>query len=426
MRDWSTCWISKRLTQPLTILTTHDLDRAYCHNRSLQDVAPLDSGDGIGGDMKYLPARELTFGFADAKGYQQGASRELFSRLYSRSDDVDRLHGSSCYFIIGDKGSGKTALATYFINGLHSKATALSLFVTKEAFNKFLDFRARENVPATDYGDIWKAIILLVLFRWRSQHSVSADQALDQSCIRLNEIIDRLTYGVFDLSVESAFDLICEQRAEFFQELNSSILSPAVAPRFSVYLRVVRTRLLEALTKFPAVDTSYYCFIDGLDVRPTNIASEPAITHDEHTRNVTGLVSATWTLNTEDLKPHFGTSVRAIALIRPDIFERMEFQNINNIFRENAVLTDHDVNFRSYRSSSIFTFADHLLYCQPEFFDKEQDYKAGLTWDKYLPDKMAHGGTFDSDPSQATRRQTIRSRPFSDSHLIDHGTSFIS
>jgi DNA replication protein DnaC len=63
-----------------------------------------------------LPVSELNFGFADAQNYSRRENRELFNRIFFRTEELDGLCGHNTYFLLGDKGTGKTAYAVYLVN----------------------------------------------------------------------------------------------------------------------------------------------------------------------------------------------------------------------------------------------------------------------------------------------------------------------
>ena len=64
-------------------------------------------------------AKDLFVPSHDAIDYNSiGERREQFLKMYNCTNHFERLMEKNCYFIIGDKGSGKTALALY--HQLHS------------------------------------------------------------------------------------------------------------------------------------------------------------------------------------------------------------------------------------------------------------------------------------------------------------------
>lgn len=57
------------------------------------------------------PIRELELGFSDAENYQRRENKQLFNSIFVKNIFLDQLLDQSKYFLIGEKGTGKTAYA---------------------------------------------------------------------------------------------------------------------------------------------------------------------------------------------------------------------------------------------------------------------------------------------------------------------------
>jgi polynucleotide 5'-kinase involved in rRNA processing len=64
--------------------------------------------------MKLLSA--LDFGYSDAENYKLRQNKALFNRVFFRNEPLERLCQDTTYFLVGDKGTGKTAYAVYLAN----------------------------------------------------------------------------------------------------------------------------------------------------------------------------------------------------------------------------------------------------------------------------------------------------------------------
>lgn len=119
-------------------------------------------------------------------------------------------------------------------------------------------------------------------------------------------------------------------------------------------------------------------FIDGIDIRPS------AITYPEYLDCIKGLANAVWEIN-NDFFPSIRDSpgrLRAVILIRPDIFASLGIQNQNTKIRDNAVLLKWNTPYRDHRSSELFAVSDRLLaYDQ----SKKLNLKPLEAWDYYFP-----------------------------------------
>ena len=97
---------------------------------------------------------------------------------------------------------------------------------------------------------------------------------------------------------------------------------------------------------------------------------------------VKGLANAIWSVNNDffsSIKDSRGR-MRAVLLIRPDIYNSLGLQNQNNKLRDNSVVLDWRTTYTSYRDSAIFKMADRLLSSQQEI-----RLELGDVWDYYFP-----------------------------------------
>src|SRR5262249_18339447 len=134
---------------------------------------------------------------------------------------------------------------------------------------------------------------------------------------------------------------------------------------------------LEEALKALKLDDHALIFIDGIDVRPPDIA------YSDYFDCVRGLTEAVWAVNNDflaNIKDSRGR-IRIVLLVRPDIFLRTELHNANTKLRDNSVFLNWSTTYKDYRGSLLFRVADHLLGAQ------QQDHaaKLGTTWDYYFP-----------------------------------------
>jgi hypothetical protein len=72
--------------------------------------------------------------------------------------------------------------------------------------------------------------------------------------------------------------------------------------------------------------------------------------------------------------------IRAVLLIRPDIFESIGLQNQNTKIRDNAVFLDWRTEYNAHRNSQLFEVVDHMLGVQ-----QNPPADKGTAWDHYFP-----------------------------------------
>ena len=59
---------------------------------------------------------DLNLGSSDAQNYGQKSNREMFNEIFVKNIFLENMLEHQRYFLIGEKGTGKTAYATYLSN----------------------------------------------------------------------------------------------------------------------------------------------------------------------------------------------------------------------------------------------------------------------------------------------------------------------
>ena len=104
---------------------------------------------------------ELNLGFSDAQNYSQRGNKQLFSNIFVKNSYLDDLLNSNVYFLIGEKGTGKTAYATYLSNNEYQGKKGVLKFISGTDYEKF--YELKKKIDISGYVDIWKTILLLLL-----------------------------------------------------------------------------------------------------------------------------------------------------------------------------------------------------------------------------------------------------------------------
>lgn len=117
---------------------------------------------------------ELTFGYRDAENYRRRENKEFLNRCFVHTPSLDELLDPGRYFLVGEKGTGKTAYAVYLANNnFHENAASLK-FIRETEYQKFLQLKKDKNLVLSDYTNIWKKILCILL-----AESVAAKEGSD-------------------------------------------------------------------------------------------------------------------------------------------------------------------------------------------------------------------------------------------------------
>jgi DNA-binding NtrC family response regulator len=93
-----------------------------------------------------------SFSFNDALNYRTRQQKEFFKRLFLRTDALEKCLLPTTYFLMGEKGTGKTAYAVYLENNSVGQSQALwtlgALQVDESKLKGHVDEAVRSSVEA--------------------------------------------------------------------------------------------------------------------------------------------------------------------------------------------------------------------------------------------------------------------------------------
>ena len=331
-----------------------------------------------------LPISQLDLGFNDAENYKRRENKELFAKLFYRNSSLETLCEETTSFLIGEKGTGKTAYAVYLANSDYRNIRGSLHYIRETEYQKFVNIKKSENLQLSEYVSIWKVILYLLMAEQIVAHQEKEPFLKLFSPFReLYRVIEGFYANAFSPEIITALQFV--ERHEVAAKLiasNSSDVGASVSESLSRVEKKFQTNLLYIERKFEKalrclkLDRNFVLFVDGIDIRPSSIA------FDEYLDCVKGLANAIWILN-NDIFANFKDSkgrLRCVLLIRPDIFESVGLQNRNSKIRDNAVLLDWKTTYPDHRNSEIFHLVDRMLQVQ-----QKHDMDPGQSWDYYFP-----------------------------------------
>ena len=324
---------------------------------------------------------DLSLGYADAVSYRRSENRDFLNRVFIRNRHLDRLCQPDISFLVGEKGTGKTAYAVYLTNNDYNETLATNRFLRETDYVKFMTLKRQNFLDLSDYTSIWKVIIYVLL----SEQLKSREIGLIGQFTRFRNVqlaMDEYANYAFSPEITQALQFVQESKlgAELIskhaklsgEEKDTTTFSEA---RFQANLHYIRKSFEGALSQVRP-KKSHILFIDGIDVRPSNIPLE------DYLECVKGLANAVWEINTDFFPSIKGGKgkLRVVLLVRPDIFVSLGLQNLNIKSRENSVYLDWRTEYTNYRNSDLFKVIDHLLASQ-----QDRDLIPGAAWDHYFP-----------------------------------------
>ena len=330
-----------------------------------------------------LPISELNFGFSDAENYKNKEYKDLFNHIFVRTAELDKLCKSNVFFLVGEKGTGKTAYAIYLVNNSYKNNRSVINYIRETEYQKFVALKKEKHLTLSDYTNIWKVIIYLLIAERIEMSDIATNVIGGVVKFRaLKKVIAEYYNNAFSPEIIYAINfaeqskLAAEIMAKCFKvgggKTETMFFSEA---KFQVNLLYIQKKFEEVFNSLK-LKRNHLLFIDGIDIRPS------AIPYEDYLECVKGLANAVWGINCDffsSIKDSPGR-MRVVLLIRPDIFHSLGLQNQNNKIRDNSVLLDWRTTYPEYKNSSLFAMADRLLSAQ-------QKEKLGLggAWRYYFP-----------------------------------------
>lgn len=335
-----------------------------------------------------LRIQELDFGFNDAENYKRSEKKSFLNKVFFRTEELDKLCERNTFFLIGEKGTGKTALATYLSNNDYKETLSALNYIRETDYQKFVSMKNKEHLALSDYVDIWKVIIYLLISKNIIKYEPNI--LLYPKAIRfhnVNNAVEEYYAKAFSPEIINAIKFV--EKSKLAAELISKYAkasgeqSEEIAfseSLFQINLMYIQKKFEEAFASLK-LQKNHVLFIDGIDIRPSHIE------YNDYLDCVKGLANAIWSIN-NDIFPHIKDSrgrIKVILLVRPDIFDSIELQNRNNKIRDNSILLTWNTTYNNYRNSKIFEMAGKLLGAQ-----QNPQIEYGKAWDYYFPYTIAN------------------------------------
>lgn len=336
--------------------------------------------------MKRL--KELVIPLGDAENYRQRSDKAFFNDIYFRTEFLEQLLDPKKYFLCGDKGTGKTAMAVYLHNNEYKDTQADHVFIRSTEIRELQTLRRSGRLSLPDMQLLWETTLLLRVARQVD------DQVLANGWIQRYALLHGIKatlerYYEERQNPEIKVDIEILKNRDLSGKLaaNGSELGVAAGTKekknFTHYrdlVYAVNTELKKALEK-ARFSKRIIVLLDGLDNRHEDT------TPKEYADTLSSLGAAVWNLNAD-----FFSSIRdskyrpkVVLLMRPEVVEMVGLSNAPLKMRDNGVELNWLVNDEArYRESRLFKLIDHVLAMQQSPVLDEQ---VGAAWDGYFPYK---------------------------------------
>lgn len=336
--------------------------------------------------------KDLVVPLGDAENYRTRDDKAFFNDVYFRTDYLEALLEPHKYFLCGDKGTGKTAMAVYLHNNDYKNTLADHVFIRDTEIQTLNNLRRANRLSLPDSQLLWETAILLRVAR------VIDASVLDNGWIERYALLrsikatlekyyeDRQNPEIkVDIEILRNRDLAAQLAGDALGlnadvKVGSTQSEKTAFNHFRDLLYAVNGALKKAIAK-GKYKKRIIIFLDGLDNRQeeTNPSS--------YAETLGALGRAVWHLNADFFSGIRDTSYRPkiVLLMRPEIIELIGLSNTALKMRDNAVELNWVVNDESnYENSRLFQLIGHILQVQqPSMAVEPRD-----VWNHYFPYKV--------------------------------------
>ncbi|CAM2165122.1 hypothetical protein BLAT2472_10035 [Burkholderia latens] len=318
----------------------------------------------------WKPLQDLQEPFNDAVNYKTRKQREFFNKIFLRTTDLQDCLQPSVYFLIGEKGSGKTAYAAYLeANELDHHRCKLTT-MTESQYKRFIELKRSGKLAYSDYANIWRPLLLNMTCQAIIAKSKGFFAGITGKFSTIEREIREFNKEALNPEVEVAFEMIQERNysaeagkekvAKFSGEHKNK--STDTTERIKHHLLDIEGRLKSALADL-SLKHHHVVFVDGIDYRPESVP------YADYIACIKGLGEATWQLNNE----FFGSirdsngRIKIVLLVRPDVFHALNLYNSNSRLQDNSVFLDWSTTEQDLRTSRLYEASGKFFSSQQNF-----------------------------------------------------------
>lgn len=156
--------------------------------------------------------RELQDPFNDAENYRTRPQKDFFNQLFLRTEDLYKCLDPATYYLLGEKGSGKTAYATYLENNTINDTQCKLSTMTESQYKRFIALKRQGKLEYSDYANIWRPILLTMMSQVLVQRCKSFLGNITGKFSAIEKLISEFNADALNPEVEVAFRIVSESK----------------------------------------------------------------------------------------------------------------------------------------------------------------------------------------------------------------------
>lgn len=314
---------------------------------------------------------DIEIPFDEAENYFKPNNREKLNKLFYKDKNYSKLLQDTTYYLIGEKGSGKTTYCAYFCNNTIDNIRSKRYPISVDDYNKIIQMKKEGKLNYTHYITLWKAILLTKLLATIEDNEIGFFNSKALSKIR--KTLE--SYNFTKITMDTFSPVSMMDNVKFCAEMNGELttdfsksgakINEETAIQYTTQKHIYEDSWQKFINEI-AVDLEklrlknhHYLFIDGIDTRPEDIA------YDEYKQCIYPLVRAVYDLNNDILsriKDRKKGRLQIILLTRLDIFLNAGLSNAGSKISDNSAFLNWSMtNEKDYEKTSLYALVNNML-----------------------------------------------------------------
>lgn len=321
-----------------------------------------------------LKIRNLNLGLMDATSYV--TKKTFFNEIFFVDDYINLILHDETYFIVGDKGTGKTAYGLYFQNNeIENTLSSIILDISSTGITNFKKMMDNKLLMYSSLKDVWELILYVEITKLLLKHKpfqFSMQCSANQK--KLNEALQ--SYEKLAFNPDMVATIKTQKRgtliAKFTTIISSSIGKEMSTTENAFHLTITDLRrTFEDCFESLELEKNIILFVDGIDIIP-----EP-FDQESYVHYLVDLINASLNLNQNvfsNLKSK-KTNMKVMLLLRPDVFQlTTAIKNWNLKKYDNTVNLNWIPQTEYIQDSRLFKVIDKLLSVQQDDTNTKTTY----------------------------------------------------
>jgi hypothetical protein len=239
---------------------------------------------------------ELELGSNDAEDYKRKEMKQLFNEVFLKDHNLEKLLQPGTFFLMGEKGTGKTAYAVFLSNNEYKNTRSQIKYIRETQYQKFVSLKIEKHLNLSDYTAIWRVILLVLLAANIKEDDINNPFSKNHKLKAIRIAIDNYYNHAFSPEIATIMQMIdhSKEAAEVVckalkigGEIDNTMTFTET--KFQTNLNYIEQQLISSLLDLK-LSYNQFLFVDGIDIRPSGIE------YKEYLACVKGLAEAVWHL----------------------------------------------------------------------------------------------------------------------------------